>query len=378
MANEANKGSQRAYTSPYKKRVNVYPTSGTSYAAVQSFDPTTVRGPMDRIERQAEMFGTGLASGKQEWYGGLSPEERASYFQQNPTITDLSTVKIDPTGGLGTMGGGSGGGGMSSSDKLAWAKWRAEQAQNRSDAETKQRALGLLQNQLAGGYRGNIDALLGQIDEMGKTASGDIGSAYKNALANIGGGYKTATDLTTSGYNALDAFLNKYNSNPYAGLQAQAQTQVPDSMNYLQAYGAPTADVQGQIQAEQLAGQQGADAFNRLMSVLGGAQEQSNLSRLAESQMARNLGLNQLGSQRAAYEAQAANSQAQALAELKQRIAMQRFEQEQAAGSAKQNIIDQLIAAGVNPYPAAAPAAPAQTGLSQDMLSQLAARASRY
>jgi len=357
MANEANKGSQKKSTSAYK-RVNVYPTSPVSkYAPVVGFDPTKARGSIDRIERASEINAAQKAGLPGFSFGASDLASRQAYKDQYmndgiDTVLGDGKLDIDMTGGLGSYLGGRGGSGPSSSDQLAWAKWKAEQAQTAEDKETKKKALALLQGQLAGGYRGNIDTLLGQIDEMGRTAAGDIGGAYRSALGNIGGGYKSASELMGSGYNALDAYLNKYNSNPYAGLMAQAQTQIPDSMNYLQAYGAPTADVQGQIQAEQLAGQQGADAFNRLISVLSGAQEQSNLSRLAESQMARNYGTTQLGSQRAAFEAQAANAQAQALAELKQRIAQQRFEQEQAAGSAKQNIIDQLIAAGVNPYSA--------------------------
>ena len=356
MVNEANPTGRRKSTSAYK-RVNVYPTSPvTRYAPVQSFDPKTARGSADRIERSAEIFGTQQAGLPGFSFGASDLAGRQAYKDQYmndgiDTILGDGKLDIDMTGGLGPYLGGRGGGsGPSSSDKLAWAKWNAEKAQTAEDKATKQRALQLLQDQLSGGYRGNIDTLLGQIDSMGRTAAGDISGAYRSALGNISSGYKSASDLMGSGYNALDAYLNKYNSNPYAGLVAQAQTQLPDSMNYLQAYGAPTADVQAQIQAEQLAGQQGNEAFNRLISVLGGAQEQSNLSRLAESQMARNYGTTQLGAQRAAFEAQAANAQAQALAELKQRIAMQRFEQEQSAGSAKQNIIDQLIAAGVNPY----------------------------
>jgi predicted transcriptional regulator YheO len=65
--------------------------------------------------------------------------------------------------------------------------------------------------------------------------------------------------------------------------------------------------------------------------------------------MARNLGTTQLGSQRAAFESQAANSQAQALAALRERIAQQNLEQEAIAGQQKQSIIDALIAAGINP-----------------------------
>lgn len=356
MVNEANPGGRKKSTSAYK-RVNVYPTSPVSrYAPVVGFDPTKARGAADRIERASEINATQEAGLPGFSMGASDLAGRQSYINQylnNNADTILGNGKIDfdITGGLGGyMGGGGSGSGPSSSDKLAWAKWNAEKAETAEQKETKKRALALLQGQLDGGYRGNIDSILGQINAMGRTAEGDIGGAYRTALSNISGGYKSASDLMGSGYNALDAYLNKYNSNPYAGLTAQAQGQLPDSMNYLQAYGAPTADVQGQIQAEQLAGQQGADAFNRLISVLGGAQEQSNLSRLAESQMARNYGTTQLGSQRAAFESQAANAQAQALAELRQRIAQQRLEQESAAGTRKQDIIDQLIAAGVNPY----------------------------
>jgi hypothetical protein len=353
MANEANKGSQTKSKSAYKA-VKVYPTTpGTKYAPVVGFDPTTARGAMDRIERASEINAAQEAGLPGFSFGASTLPERQAYMNQymnNPADTILGNGKIDfdPTGGLG-YGGGGGGSGMSSSDKLDWAKWQYEKSGLDQAAEAKRKALALMQGQLAGGYRGNIDDMLQRIREMGASAEGDISSAYDRALGNIRGGYGEATKMMRTGYDALDAYLNQNNSNPYAGLVAAAQGQVPDSMNYLQAYGAPTADVMGQIQAEQLAGQQGADAFNRFVNVLSGAQGQSNLSRLAESQMARNLGTTQLGSQRAAFESQAANSQAQALAALRERIAQQNLEQEAIAGQQKQSIIDALIAAGINP-----------------------------
>jgi hypothetical protein len=354
MANEANKGSQKKSTSPYKA-VKTYPTSPTSrYAPVVGFDPTKARGSMDRIERSSEINAMQEAGMPGFSMGASTPEQRQAYIDvylnNNPdqTLGD-GKVDFDITGGLGGLGGGSGKGGMSAGDRLDWAKWRYEKAQSEEEKRTKQKALSLLQGQLAGGYRGNIDDMLRRIKDMGTSAEGDISSAYTRALGNIGAGYGEAQRLMGTGYDALDAYLKQNNANPYAGLVAAAQGQIPDSMNYLQAYGAPTADVQGQIQAEQLAGQQGADAYNQLINVLTGAQNQSNLSRLAESQMARNLGVTGLGSQRAAFEAQAANAQAQALAALRERIAQQNLEQEALAGTRRQDIIDQLIAAGINP-----------------------------
>jgi len=354
MANEANKGSQTKSKSAYKA-VKVYPTaSGSKYAPVPTFNPATARGPIDRIERSAEIYGTQEAGLPGFSMGASTLPERQAYADQymnNSADTILGNGKIDfdPTGGLGSLGGGGGTKGPSSSDKLAWAKWQYEKAQTEEEKKTKQKALALMQGQLDGGYRGNIDDMLQRIKDMGIGAEGDIGSAYTRALGNIRGGYGEANKMMGTGYDALDAYLKQNNSNPYAGLIAQAQGQIPDSMNYLQAYGAPTADVQGQIQAEQLAGQQGGDAFNRFINTLSAAQGQSNLSRLAESQMARNLGTTNLGSQRAMFESQAANSQAQALAALRERIAQQNLEQEGLAGSRKQSIIDALIAAGINP-----------------------------
>jgi hypothetical protein len=351
--NEANAGSRKKSASPYKA-VKVYPTNqGSQYAPVPTFDPATARGPIDRIERSGEIYATQEAGLPGFSMGAATLPERQAYLDQymnNSADTILGNGKIDfdVTGGLGSFGGGKGTG-PSSSDKLAWAKWRAEQAETAEEKATKQRALGLMQQQLAGGYRGNTDDMLRLIESMGQTAESDIGSAYGSAIKNIGAGYGDASRLMGTGYNALDAYLKQNNSNPYAGLMAQAQGQIPDSMNYLQAYGAPTADVQGQIQAEQLAGQQGGDAFNQLISVLSGAQGQSNLSRLAESQMARNLGTSQLGAQRAGLESQAAGAQAQALSALKQRQYEQQLQQEAQAGTRKQDIIDALIAAGYNP-----------------------------
>lgn len=353
MANEANKGSQKKSASPYKA-VKTYPTSPTSkYAPVVGFDPTKARGSMDRIERASEINAMQEAGMPGFSMGASTPEQRQAYIDvylnNNPDqILGNGKIDFDVTGGLGSMGGG-GGSGPSSSDRLAWAKWNYEKAQSEEEKKTKQKALALLQGQLAGGYRGNINDMLKRIKDMGTTAEGDIGAAYKSALGNIGAGYGEASKLMGTGYDALDAYLKQNNTNPYAGLVAAAQGPIPDSMNYLQAYGAPTADVQGQIAAEQLAGRQGADAYNQLINVLNSAQGQMNLSRLAESQMARNLGTTQLGSQRAAFEAQAANAQAQALAALRERIAQQNLEQEGLAGTRRQDIIDQLIAAGINP-----------------------------
>jgi hypothetical protein len=61
------------------------------------------------------------------------------------------------------------------------------------------------------------------------------------------------------------------------------------------------------------------------------------------------MGTTGLGAQRASFESQAASRQQQALADLSQRIAQAKFEQEQAAGGRKQSIIDAIIAAGGTP-----------------------------
>lgn len=255
---------------------------------------------------------------------------------------------------LGMLGGGGGGGGGTAgpkaSDRLARDEFNYKKEQ---DAEAKRKQALALQGMIdqisTNSYRGNIDDLISQINDMETTGKTNVGNIYSDAIKNIGAGYTTAQGLMDTGYGALQAYLQQNQNNPYAGLTAQMPAVTNPMEDYLNAYGAMSPDIAGQVQAEQLAGQQGAGAFQNLINVLSANARQNDLSRLAEAQMARTMGTTGLGAQRASYESQAASRQQEALADLSQRIAQAKFEQEQAAGNRKQSIIDAIIAAGGTP-----------------------------
>jgi hypothetical protein len=247
-------------------------------------------------------------------------------------------------------GGGTGTGkatGPKASDRLARDEFNYKKEQDAIAAKAKQDALQEMIKQItSGSYAGNTDDLLAEIDAMNTTGSANINDIYNTAIENIGAGYNTAQGLLDRGYGGLEQYLTQNQNNPYAGLTAQMPSVTNPMEEYLNAYGAMSPDVAGQIQAEQFAGQQSAGAFQNLLDVLGANAKSNDLSRLAESRMAQNMANTGLGAQRASYTSQAGNARQQALADLAQRINQARFEQKQAAGGRKQSIIDAIIAAG--------------------------------
>lgn len=277
--------------------------------------------------------------------------------------------------------GGTGSGkatGPKASDILARDEFKYTKEKDAEAKAVRDRALQGMINQISSGsYRGNIDDLISSLSEMEKTGATNINDIYDTATTNIGEGYDTAQGLLDTGYGALQQYLTQNQNNPYAGLITQMPAVTNPMENYLQAYGAMSPDIANQIQAEQLAGQQSAGAFQSLIDVLGANAKSNDLSRLAEAQMARNMANTGLGAQRASYTSQAASRQQQALAALAQQIAQSKFEQEQAAGNRQQSIIDAIIAAGGS-IPTTSNDTNQGSGLSQDILDQLAARRSGF
>jgi hypothetical protein len=161
-------------------------------------------------------------------------------------------------------------------------------------------------------------------------------------------GYDAAAGLGTSGFNALNQYLQANPNNPYAGMTAQVGS-APDALsNYLSAYGVSDAPVQGQIQADQLQAQQGAGNFQNLIDVLSGVAQQGAGSRGAESQMAQLMFDTGLGQDRAGYQSQAENAQAQALAALQQAMFQSRFGVEGDRNAYARQLAESVINAGGN------------------------------
>jgi len=389
MVNEANPNA-------YNSRVRTWGPPGGSggrrvVATAQQPTPTaSYAGPSSGYNvqqniRAAEANPAPYVSGKDL---AAQQEQQAQLIASQVLGTEMGTGGMAYTTpmqqALQLLGGGGGSGssssgGMKASDILANKKWQYEKEQDAAAAEAKQRALQGMINQItSGSYRGNIDDLLGQIGQMETTGKQNIGNIYSNAMSNIGAGYNTAQGLMDTGYTNLENYLSQNPNNPYAGLSAANIAVTNPMQDYLNAYGAMSPDVAGQVQAEQLAGQQGAGAFQSLIDVLSANAKRGDLSRLAEAKMARTMGTSGLGAQRAAYESQAASAQQQALASLAQQIAQAKFEQEQAAGNRYQSIVDAIIAAGGSiPQVSTNPANVAQTlpdfnNPSQDVLDELA------
>jgi hypothetical protein len=247
-------------------------------------------------------------------------------------------------------GGGSGSASATEANRLARDKFNYDKQQ---DAVTKARndaALRAMQDRYdTGGYRENADALLAILAGQETTGRENIGGVYDEAIRNIGQGYTTAQNLTNQGYSALQDYLTKNSSNPFANYQAQVGSVSNPMEAMLAAYGVGAEPVRAQVAAEQLAGQQGGQAFQDLMNILSASTQRSNESRMTESEMAQLLANTNLGAARSSYEAQAATQQQRALAELLNQISQGQFSVEQGVSQTADTLANAILAAGGNP-----------------------------
>lgn len=243
-----------------------------------------------------------------------------------------------------------GGGGASASDILAREKWQSELASAAEAQRKRQAQLALMQQRLqSGDWRSGIDQALSGIEDMAGVSERGVQDVYRQALSDIGAGYGAAADLTGQGFNALSAYLAGNQVDPYGGL-TQRMTALSSPMEQtLAAYGIQAPEIAQQLQAENLAGQQGREAFQSLVDVLSGAQRAGLQSRGAEAEMARQIASQRLAQERGMLESRAGLARQQSMSDLARWVAEQRFAQEQAATQRRQDIIDQLVSEGVDP-----------------------------
>jgi len=185
----------------------------------------------------------------------------------------------------------------------------------------------------------NYDTRMGQIAEILRTGNTGVENIYDTGMSNIGQGYDTASGMTSNTYNALDAYLKANQTNPYENYQSSFTPSQNAMSSYLDAYGVSNDPVNQQVQAQNVSGQQGADAFAELNKVLGSIATQSNLSRLAESQFGRTGATTALSSQRAGYESNADMVRQNALQKLLAESQGQEFD----AGNTQQDALDKLL-----------------------------------
>jgi hypothetical protein len=281
-------------------------------------------------------------------YNTATPGEILDFntkYQINQPVA-TQTARLPSAVASGSYGSGSGSG-PTAADTLARDKWNAEQAAAGTATATALRALQGLQGRLAsGGYRGNADTLLGLINDQNTQGQASIWDNYNTGIDNINAGYGTAQGLVNTGYGDLNQYLNTNQSNPYANIQQQVSPVNNAMANYLSAYGVSNDPVSQQVQASQMANQQGADSFNQLQQLMSANQLANNQSNLGLSQMAQNYGTTGLGSQRAAYQANADTARASAMNQLMDQINQSRFAVEQDAGTRKNALEEAIIGAG--------------------------------
>lgn len=242
---------------------------------------------------------------------------------------------------FGNMGFGGTGKAVSASDKLARDKWERE------NAIAIEKLRQLQDYYSTGKYNQPWDELSTLLQNQNRDSTGAIEGNYQTGIQNIGQGYDTAQGMLNTGYSALDEYLKQNPNNPYANYQSSFTPSQNAMQQYLSAYGVDQSPVNQQVAAENISGQLGADTFAALNETLSRVAQQSDLSRLAESQMGRNYGSTMLGAQRAGYEANAANVQQQALNDLLTAINSGEFDIAKGRGTAKTNAEQAVIDASV-------------------------------
>ena len=348
--------------------VSVWPTP------TRQFQPTTATSDygtnLDRVERASELNATGMINQDPFYYGGASPEQRAAYntkYYGSETAPTVGSVDIqNPNAGLAAalgMGGGSSG------PSLDMIKYQDAQRQAVLDKVKEQARYKALQDYYqTGDWRELYKNLGSQLDTMQTQGTGQIGEIYKSALGNIGAGYADASRMTGQGYNALNQYLAQNNLNPYAGASFTPTTVQDGSQQFMQAYGVDAPEVAQQAATENAYNQQGAQGFNTMYDLLSRAAQQSQQSRMNESQMAQNFANQGLSSTRAAYEAMAAKAQQESLSDLLNRISSSRFDLAQQEGEKGQTLQEQILANTGNDAPLT----------KQEQITQLAATAPNF
>jgi hypothetical protein len=114
----------------------------------------------------------------------------------------------------------------------------------------------------SGGYRGNADTLLGLIDDS-ETNRVKLPFRVNTTLVleTLTLDTNTALGMIDTGYGDLNTYLNANQIDPYANLQQQVSPVNNAMADYLSAYGVSNDPVNQQVQASQMANQEGANSL---------------------------------------------------------------------------------------------------------------------
>jgi hypothetical protein len=358
-----------------KKVVATSPGVTTWPTPTRDFQPTTAISDYgtnaDRLSRTAWLDSTNRINNDPFNYDAATPEQRAAYNMKHYGDESAPTVgSVDiknPNAGLAAALGAGGGG--TSASGLEMLKYQDAQRQAVLDKVKEQARYKALQDYYqTGDWRELYKNLGSQLDAMQTQGTGQIDDIYNQSLANIGAGYADASRMTGQGYNALNQYLAQNNLNPYAGASFTPTTVQDGSQQFMQAYGVDAPEVAQQAATENAYNQQGAQGFNTMYDLLSRAAQQSQQSRMNESQMAQNFANQGLSSTRAAYEAMAAKSRQESLSDLLNKISSSRFDLSQQEGEKGQTLQEQILANTGNDAPLT----------KQEQITKLAAQAPNF
>lgn len=360
-------GSKGVVPAAQQSNVSVWPTP------TRKFEPTTAtsdygRNP-DRIERASELYSTSFINQDPFYYGGATPQQRIDYNMKHYGDENAPTVTMqDPNAALAAqLGVGSGGAG--SGANLDLMKYRDAQRQAVLDKIKEQTRYKAMQDYYqTGDWRKLYQDLGSNLDTMQSQGAGQIEDIYNQSLGNIGAGYADASRTTQQGYDALNQYLAQNNANPYAGASFTPTTVGDNSQQFLQGYGIDNAAVGNEVAAENAYNKAGAGAMNSVYDLLNRAAQASQQSRMNEAQMGQTFANQGLSSTKAAYEAMAAKSRQQQLADLMNTISQQRYDLTKAEGEKGTSLQEQLVANAGSDAPLT----------KQERITQLAAQAPNF
>lgn len=236
---------------PYQPGGRVYSSGVVVGPRTRRGDPSNYRQPTTAA--QAERNRAAQEAMRTAARLGLTPADAHTYntYVNSSSSSQNNTPRRAGSGGSsgsGGRGGGYGGGGGGGGGGVNAAK----QAQTSMDMITQLLASGMY----------TAPKLTGERDALAAATRNDLGA------------------VDTS-YNALDAWLNSNQADPYANLQFQQAQVAPDQNAFLTSQGGEAQPLQTRNPND------GYGGFANAAALMSANQRSGNTSRLAESQMAR-------------------------------------------------------------------------------------------
>lgn len=288
--------------------------------------------------------------------GGIFPANTSDTSGTSNTSGSTDLNWDDPYGDSGLVSTSTGGSSVPKSYYDALGKARTDTVQLARDKfDAEQVAATLAADRLRAGQAaqaaylrsqlgaGIPSAITGEIETQERAGQQFIQDQYQNLLSALGQRRGVGEQQLRTGYDALQTFLMQNPAVAYAQTQRAMPTVAQsDLANYMATRGISAEPSQQALEAlnAQLAG--GASNYNQLLNVLTGAEQQQQASRLAEEQMARQLGMTQLGQLYAGATAGLEQERLAALNELAARVSAARLQAQQQQAAREQALQDAL------------------------------------